>query len=65
MFGERLREVRKERGIKLKDVANFLQVSITTYTRYEIGIRKPSLKKLVALCKYYDVKANYLLGLED
>lgn len=61
----RLRELRKDRGITQKDLAQALDFSATCYAGYEQGYREPDLKTLRKLCIYFDVSADYLLGLED
>ena len=33
--------------------------------KYEKGVNYPSLKTFYALCKVFDVSADYLLGLKD
>ena len=64
-FAENLKQLRKEKGISQKDVAKAIGVTISAYSNYEQGLREPSNQILVSLCKYYDVTADYLLGLED
>ena len=62
---ERLKELRIERGLRLKDVADRLNVTIRTISRYEDGTREPSIELIVKFCKLYEVSADYLLGLVD
>lgn len=64
-MNEKLKELRREMGVKQKDVADAIGVSLSAYGNYEQGIREPSNAVLVKLCKYYKVTADYLLGLED
>lgn len=64
-MGERLKHLRVENGLKLKDVAAALNVTIRSINRYEDGTREPSIDMLVKFCKLYDVSADYLLGLTD
>lgn len=61
----RLRELRLEKGLRLKDVAEAMGVTLRTISNYEAGIREPSLDMLVKLCKFFDVSSDYLLGLSD
>lgn len=63
--GKRLRELRIDRGMKLKDVAEALNVTVRSINRYEDGTREPSLGILIGFCKLYNVSADYLLGLTD
>ena len=62
---ERLNELRIERNFKLKEVAEKLNVTIRTISRYEDGTREPSVEMIIKFCKLYDVSADYLLGLTD
>lgn len=64
-MGERLKELRVKRGLKLKDVATALDVTIRSVSRYEDGSREPSCEMIVKFCKLYEVSADYLLGLTD
>lgn len=64
-MGERLKELRVKRGLKLKDVAAALDVTIRSISRYEDGTREPSVEMIVKFCKLYEVSADYLLGLTD
>ncbi len=64
-MNERLKELRLERGLKLKDVAEYLNVTIRTISRYEDGTREPSIVVLKKLCDLFDVSADYLIGRTD
>ncbi len=61
----RLRELRLEKGLRLKDVAEAMGVTLRTISNYEAGIREPSLDMLIKLCKFFEVSSDYLLGLSD
>lgn len=62
---QRLKELRIERGLKLKEVAEQLNVTIRSISRYEDGTREPSIEILIKLCDLYDVSADYLIGRSD
>ncbi len=64
-MNNRLRQLRIERGLKLKDVAEKLNVTIRTISHYEAGDREPSIDVLIKLCDLYDVSADYLIGRTD
>lgn len=61
-FSDRLRELRYEKGVRQKDVADYLGLSTKAYCYYELGTREPSLYTLIRLCDYYCVTADYILG---
>lgn len=64
-FNERLKELRIEKGLLQKDVANAIGITTNAYAHYEQGVREPSIEIIKALCRYFVVSADYLLGLED
>ena len=64
-MNEKLKLLRKEMGISQKVVANAIGITLSAYSNYEQGLREPSNEILVKLCKYFNVTADYLLGLED
>lgn len=64
-MNERLKQLRIERGLKLKEVAERLNVTIRSINRYEDGTREPSVETIIKFCKLYDVPSDYLLGLID
>ncbi len=65
LFGERLRNLRKERGLTQQAVADQLQVDRTTYTKYEIGRVSPDPQGLSKLADLFAVTADTLLGRES
>ena len=65
LFNEKLKELRKEKKLTQKELANILDVSTTCYAGYEQGYREPDFKILKKICLFFDVSADYLLGLED
>lgn len=64
-FGNRLRDLRIEKGISQKDVAKALSISVNAISQYETNKRFPDQDVLVKLCKFYKISADYLLGLTD
>ncbi len=63
MIGELLAGVRKEHGHTQQDLANILQVSISTVRSWENEKSSPSHAMMVSICRMYDVSSDYLLGL--
>lgn len=64
-MGARLKQLRIENGLKLKEVAAALNVTVRSINRYEDGTREPSVDLIIKFCKLYKVSADYLLGLSD
>ena len=65
MIGERLSEVRRDYGENQSELAEYLCVSLSTIRSWEQDKSAPSHEALVAICKRYQVSADYLLGLSD
>lgn len=63
-FRERLKELRKARGISQAALAERLGMSKSTIGMYETGDISPSLEALNALADYFNVDIDYLLGKE-
>ncbi len=64
-FGERLRFLRLEKGIGQIQLAKELDVGKSVISLWELGKCEPTLSKLIAMAKYFDVTIDYLAGLED
>ncbi len=62
MFGERLKQLRKEHNMLQKDVADLLNVSPSTIGMYERNQRDPDTVTLQFIAKHFDVSVDYLLG---
>lgn len=62
---KKLKELRKIKNVSQKEVAKAVGITLSAYSNYEQGLRQPSYDILKNLCKYFDVSADYLLGLED
>lgn len=65
MIGERLSEIRKDHGDTQKVLASRLGVSLPTVRAWEQEKSSPNHEMLVAICRFYHVSADYLLGLTD
>lgn len=62
---ERIRNLREDRDLSQIDIAEFLNTSQTVYSRYERNERSLPIEMLYELCKFYNVSADYILGLTD
>lgn len=61
----RLKDLREDRDMTQKELAVLLQTTQPQVYRYEAGQRDLPLDKLVMLCRYFNVSADYFLGLPD
>ena len=64
-FGLRLIALREERNIPQKVIADELNVTRTQISDMENGKVGTTLDRLVKICEYYHVSADYLLGITD
>ena len=62
---KRIRDLREDHDKTQQEVADILGTSQTMYARYERGANEMPIRHLLALCKYYGVSADYILGLKD
>ena len=65
IFCERLKELRQEKDLSTRQLAKEINVSHVSISKWECGFTIPTIENLLALAKYFDVSADYLLGLED
>ena len=65
MFGEKILEQRKRKGITQQELADALNISRSTLAGYEAENKKPSYKVLVRMAEYFGVTTDYLLGVTD
>ena len=63
--GIKLKERRQQLNMTQRDVAKAIGVAQPVYQRFEKGIFECNYTQLVALCKLFDISADYLLGLTD
>jgi len=59
-----MRDLREDHDKTQQEIADILGTSQTMYARYERGANELPIRHLIALCRYYHVSADYLLGLE-
>lgn len=64
-YTERLKWIRDCRNITQKEIADFLGVKQQQYARYEKGINIMPITYLPKLCEFFDLSADYILGLTD
>ena len=62
MYQNRLRDLREDKDLKQKDIAELLKVHQTTYSDYELGRLNIPIAALHMLADYYGVSVDYLLG---
>ncbi|MVB11052.1 HTH-type transcriptional regulator Xre [Caprobacter fermentans] len=58
----RLRELRREKGLTMKQLGNFFGLAESTISQYETGKRQPDNETLIKFANYFDVTIDFLLG---
>jgi len=62
---QQLKDLREDRDLNQKAVAQVLNVSQTTYSRYESGALDIPSASLIKLAEFYGTSIDYLLGLTN
>ena len=58
-----MRDLREDADKTQKEIADVLGTSQTMYASYERGANELPIHHLIKLCEYYNVSADYFLGL--
>ena len=62
IFAKRLKKLRLENNLTLRDLANEINVSHGAIDKWEKGKSEPNIINLIALAKFFDVSVSYLCG---
>lgn len=65
MFPERLKELRKDKGISQYKLADELKVTRGNVSQFECGTREPNIQMICNIARYFNVTTDYLLGMSD
>ncbi len=65
VFAERIKDLRDKRGHTQEEVGRVVGKSREAVSKYEIGEREPDLTAVATLAKYFNVSADYILGITD
>lgn len=61
----RLKDLREDKDLLQKDIANILNVSQQQYSRCETGVNELSYDGLIKLAKFYNTSIDYIVGLTN
>lgn len=61
----KLKELRKEHKLSMKELGKILGLSESTISLYEAGKREPDIKTLIKMADYFDVSVDILLGRDE
>lgn len=62
---ERIKALREDNDLTQKELAFILNTDQSYYAKYENGRRPIPVDRIITLCKYYNVSADYILCLTD
>lgn len=65
LFAERLKNLRKEKSLSQKQLADGLQMTQRKISYLETGQLEPDLKTLWKISDYFGVSCDYLIGKSD
>lgn len=65
MAYHRIRDLRTDHDLNQRQVAEYLGMSQTGYSKYEVGTNDIPTQILIKLARLYDVSVDYLLGETD
>ena len=61
----KLKELRMQKGVTQKNVAEFICCSALAYSRYEREVREPDIRTLCLLADFFEVSIDALIGREN
>ena len=64
-FGEKVKRLRENAELNQTQLGNATHMTQRKISYIERGEFEPSVEDLIALCRFFDVSADYLLGLND
>ena len=64
-YRTRIKEVREDRDLTQKQIGQIINKSQQGYNHIEAGQAELKINDLIALCKYYNLSADYLIGLSN
>ena len=64
-YRTRIKEVREDRDLTQKQIGQIINKSQQGYNHIEAGRAELKINDLIALCKYYNLSTDYLIGLSN
>jgi transcriptional regulator with XRE-family HTH domain len=64
-FSKRLVDLREQKNMKQKELANIVGLQSSAISKYEKGNTQPNLETLVKLAEFFSVTVDYLLGVSS
>ena len=64
-YRTRMRNIREDRDFTQSEIGKILQKSQQGYNHIEAGRAELKIEDLIRLCKFYNLSADYIIGLSD
>ncbi|MBQ8600560.1 MAG: helix-turn-helix transcriptional regulator [Clostridia bacterium] len=64
-YYERIRALRQANHETQRQLAEFLGTTQQAYMKYEKGVNEMPVRRIIAICRHYNVSADYVLGLSE
>lgn len=61
MIKDILKKLREQNGIKQKEIAKILNMSLTGYASWEQGKSEPNIDNIKKICAFYKISTDELL----
>lgn len=65
MVYRRIKDLREDKDLSQRKIAQIMHMHKTTYTRYETGEREIPLNIAILLARHYKVSLDYIAGLTN
>lgn len=65
MYFKRLKDIREDKNLTQKEIAEFLNMKQQQYSRYENGTNEIPFEYIIKLAKFYNVSIDYLAELTN
>lgn len=62
MIFQNIRNLREDNDKKQQELADYLNIKQTTYSKYELGKINIPIEVFIKLADYYDVSIDYIVG---
>lgn len=64
-YRERIKNIREDRDFTQAEIGKILHKSQQGYNHIEAGRAELKIDDLIVLCKFYNLSADYLIGLSE
>ena len=64
-IGEKIRNAREDMDLSQRDMANFIPMNQSNYSKIERDVQEPNLEQLRRICQILNLDPRYLLNLGD